>query len=92
MAQVEEPMASTDVRDNTLHISTDKPSIVKSVPEVVTPESATIIVPEVLVTTLALRESVADFNPVLPGKISETTSAPTDTVRTIIETSSKVRQ
>jgi len=37
------------------------------------------------VTTLALRESAANLNPELLGRISEMTSAPTDTVHTIME-------
>ena len=66
--QVEEPMASTDGGDSTLHISTNEPSIVKSAPLVVTPEVAIVTVLEVPVTTLALRESVADLDPALPGE------------------------
>jgi len=85
---VEELVAKTDAGDNTLHISTGEPSIVESAPVVVTPEAATGTVPEVPVTILALRESVGDLDPALPGRISETASAPTDIVRTIIETGS----
>ena len=85
VAQVEEPMASTDAGDSTLHNSTEKPSIVKSAPVIVTPEAATVTVAEVSITTLALRESAADLDPVLPGIISEMASVPSDIVRTIIE-------
>jgi len=59
-AQVEEPTTSSDARDSILHTSTGEPNIVKSALVVVTPESATDIVPEVLVMTLALSESAAN--------------------------------
>ena len=84
-AQVKESMASTDAGDNTLHTSTGEPSIVKSASVVATSKAATGTVLEVPITTLVLRVSAADLDPALPGRISETTSAPTNIVRTIIE-------
>ena len=89
MVQVEELMASIDAGDNTLHISIDEPSNMKSAHVVVRPKAAKITVPEVPVTTLALRESATDFDPVLSGRISEMASALKDTVCTIIEMGSE---
>jgi len=76
VAQVEEPTASTNARDCTLHTSMGEPRIVKSAPVVVTLEAATGTALEVPVTTLTLRECAADLDPALPGRISEMTSAP----------------
>jgi len=63
---VEEPIANTDAGDSTLHTSTDEPSIVKSAPVIVTPEAAIGTVPEIALTTLALRESAVDLDPSSP--------------------------
>ena len=92
VAQVKEHMASTDARDNTLHTSMGEPNIVKSAPVVITPKAAIGTVLEVPVATLVLRKSAGDLDPALLGRISETVSAPTDTVCIIIEMRTEMRQ
>ena len=77
-------MACTNTGDSILHSSTDEPSLVKSAPVVATPEAATGTVLEMLVITLVLKELATSLAPAL----SETTSVPMDTVRTITENGS----
>ena len=81
VAQVKEPVASTNTEDNTLQTSTGEPSTVKSIPAVVISEAATVTIPEVSVTTSASKELAAGHVPTL----SETIFASTEIVRTIIK-------
>jgi len=61
LAQVEEPVASAGVEDNTLQTSTAKPGTVEFVAALGASEATTITVPEVPVTTSALTEPVVGF-------------------------------
>ena len=78
---MEEPVASTGAEDSTLQASTAELSTMKSVLAVVISEAATATIPEMPVTTSASKEPAAGHVPAL----SETVSASTETVRTIIE-------
>jgi len=89
VAQVEEPTVRTDAGDSACHISMDESSIVKPAPTVVTLEAAIGTVLEVPFTTLTLRESAADLDITLPGRIIEMASVLTDTICTIIEIRSR---
>ena len=60
--QMEEPVASTDAEDSTLQTSTAEPSIVKSVPEVMISDAATVTILEVSVTTSASKEPAAGMS------------------------------
>ena len=77
-------MASIDAGDSTLQTLTVEPSIVKTVSAVIIPEAATVTIPEVSVTSLALKERVVG----LVLALNETASAPTNTIRIITETGS----
>jgi len=81
LAQVEAPMASTSAEDSTLQISMAELSTVKSVPVVDISEAATVTIPEVSVTTSALKEPATGHVPTL----NKTVYASTETIHTIIE-------